>query len=202
VEEVVTDEIGVAEFYLRTTATFCLPIASTLALHPKASFSEWFTLLAWSQSRNGAGHAIADGLLRFRVDNKPKSLLIADTLEPRTRQLFDELRKSSVPLATFEMKSIAAGSIEVMTAILKLGDFAWTSCGDTTYLRSQKHETRRKKVKDVVIGTDAEHPPWTLDARFVSFKLKTSCLFRIVQRLGHGRPLDKLWHRLLCHLHQ
>jgi hypothetical protein len=41
VEKTITDEKGVANFYDKTTATFCTPLASTLALHPKTSIADW-----------------------------------------------------------------------------------------------------------------------------------------------------------------
>ena len=40
-----TKEITVATFYEKTTGLFCPYVASTLALHPTASFSEWESLL-------------------------------------------------------------------------------------------------------------------------------------------------------------
>jgi len=49
-ELTVTDEKGVAHFYNLTAARFYTPVASTLALHPEASISEWRSLLLSSQS--------------------------------------------------------------------------------------------------------------------------------------------------------
>src|ERR1700733_13725720 len=40
-------EEGVAENYNNLTATFCLPIASTLALHPSSTM--WTSLLGWTK---------------------------------------------------------------------------------------------------------------------------------------------------------
>ena len=56
-----TDEKGVADFYNLTAARFYTPVASTLALHPKASISEWGSLLVWSQSVSSSGYEIMDG---------------------------------------------------------------------------------------------------------------------------------------------
>ena len=39
------DENAVANFYGATTAKYCLPLASTLAIHPYAPFSEWCSLV-------------------------------------------------------------------------------------------------------------------------------------------------------------
>lgn len=55
-----TDEKSVASFYERTTALFCAPVASTLALR----LSKWDSLLIWAQSANVSGYAIADGFLK------------------------------------------------------------------------------------------------------------------------------------------
>jgi hypothetical protein len=54
--KIVTDEKGVASFYDKTTARFCAPLASTLALHPQAS--EWFSLVMWTTSVPHSGYAI------------------------------------------------------------------------------------------------------------------------------------------------
>ena len=77
----VADENSVTRFYERTTATFCLPVASILALGIPG-------LLMWSQSGNGSGYAIADGCLRFAgpaaLTEREKALKAVDkeTLEP------------------------------------------------------------------------------------------------------------------------
>ena len=168
---VVTDEKGVADFYDKTTARFCTPVASTLALHPKASFSEWRSLLVWSQSGNTAGYAIADGLLGFisgedgSEDDKSHRALMVEAMEPQTRRLFGTLRESSSPVGTWEMKNAAAGSNEVMIAVPKLGDFTWTSCTDAECFKSSARDRQREIVALVVVGHDAEDPPWNLDAR-------------------------------------
>lgn len=65
VEKAITDEKGVANFYDKTTATFCTPLASTLALHPNASIAIWMGLLVWTQSVSSSGYAIMDGELRI-----------------------------------------------------------------------------------------------------------------------------------------
>jgi hypothetical protein len=59
----VKDEKGVAKFYDKTTGMFCTPLASTLALHPKASNSNWRSLLEWTQSVSSSGYVIMDGEL-------------------------------------------------------------------------------------------------------------------------------------------
>src|SRR5258708_11312819 len=56
IEKNVVDEKEVAGFYERTTASFCVRVASILALGVRS-------LLRWSQSSNVSGFAIADGFL-------------------------------------------------------------------------------------------------------------------------------------------
>ena len=54
------DEKAVASFYDKTTATFCAPVAPTLALR----LSDWDSLLMWTQSVNVSGYTIAGGFLK------------------------------------------------------------------------------------------------------------------------------------------
>jgi hypothetical protein len=65
VEKTITDERGVANFYGNITASFCTPLASTLALHPEAWNSDWKSLLVWTQSGSNSVDAIMDGELRI-----------------------------------------------------------------------------------------------------------------------------------------
>ena len=55
--QIVADEKGVASYYDKTTARFCTPLASTLALHPQASSSQWRSLVVWTTSVPRSGHA-------------------------------------------------------------------------------------------------------------------------------------------------
>jgi hypothetical protein len=52
------DEKAVASFYDKTTATFCVPVASSFAFGIPC-------LLEYTQSANFSGYAIADGFLTF-----------------------------------------------------------------------------------------------------------------------------------------
>lgn len=172
----VTDEKGVADFYDKTTIKFCLPVASTLSLHPKAQFSEWDTLLAWSQSRT-SGYAIADGQLLFSPDDADDAIKVrrermVKSMDEETRRIFELLRVKDepVPVSSWEMKSLATGSEEVMTAVPKLGEFTWTKCADAECLKSLAHQRQRDRVALAVIGPDAKAPPWNLKACLLSRK--------------------------------
>jgi hypothetical protein len=93
---VVRDEKGVADFYHQTTARFCAHIASTLALHPKVSTSEWRGLLEWTQSVSSSGYAIVDGELQIFPArfNDTRREMIVGTMESETHCI---LRRSGTP---------------------------------------------------------------------------------------------------------
>lgn len=167
------DEKAVASFYERTTGTFCANIASTLALHPCAP--EWSTLLTWTQSSEISGYAIADGFLALidvseglsELKSKRRSLL--NSMDEETRQNYDRMKEFLImrSLATWELKNLAAGS-DVMQAIVRLSThpkFCWTICRDHTCESSNKHQRERDKVAKVVMRSDAENPPWDLNAK-------------------------------------
>ena len=128
--DIMSNKKGVVGYYAQTTARCCSPVASTLGLHPTASFSEWRSLVSWTQSVSSSDYAIMDGQLCFtKVGNK--KLFeddLVDTIKKEYRDIVKEMRKSKSPLATWEMKSLTAGSIEVMTSILNLGNFDWKHC--------------------------------------------------------------------------
>src|ERR1700722_4381663 len=54
-------ESGIAEAYRVHTATYCLPIASTLAIHPSSEV--WDKVLLWTVDGMNGRWAIADGVL-------------------------------------------------------------------------------------------------------------------------------------------
>lgn len=87
VEKTITDEKGVAKFYDKTAATFCTPLASTLALHPTTS-TDWTGLLIWSQSASSSDYVIMDGELRIfqsaSDDEVAKHEKIVETMESET----------------------------------------------------------------------------------------------------------------------
>ena len=163
VEKTVTDEKGVAKFYDKTTATFCTPLASTLALHPNTSIADWTSLLVWTQSVSTSGYAIIDGELRvFQTasdDEVSEHEMIVETMESGTRCIFEEIRDSRSPFATWE---IFAGPLEVLLAIPNLGDFSWASCTHPNCSTGQKHINEHRKVADIKVGDDALAPPWNL----------------------------------------
>jgi hypothetical protein len=165
-DTIVTDENGVGNFYYETTAIFCSPLASTLALHPNAPFSQWRSLVRWTKSGARSSYPIVDGLLRFigKGDNEKleaKRVAIADTMERETRLIFEELREYLSPLCTWKMKSTCPGPLEVMISVPNLGKFAWMGYIDEACLMTLKDQ-KEWKVSRTIVGPDARDPPWTL----------------------------------------
>jgi len=100
--DVAMDEKAIAEIYGKTTAAFCVPLASTLALHPRASKDTWKLLLLWTQSVSPSGYAIMDGELQIiqKVNNDSFDK-IAEAMDPETRGIVKEMRSSLTSLATW-----------------------------------------------------------------------------------------------------
>ncbi|KAF9518757.1 hypothetical protein BS47DRAFT_194993 [Hydnum rufescens UP504] len=160
----VFDEKGVVSYYEKITSTFCVPLASTLALHPKASV--WDSLLEWSASTRSPGRAIMNGVLRFREiahDEESKSTqeLLLKNMDNETRRAFEDLSKSVSPLATWEMKSLFAAPKEVVTAICNLDRFTWTSC-QKVLCKVPEHKRMRERAEPARAGPDAKNPSWDL----------------------------------------
>ncbi|KIM88062.1 hypothetical protein PILCRDRAFT_63060 [Piloderma croceum F 1598] len=166
VEKTITDEKGVANFYDKTAATFCTPLASTLALHPTASTADWTGLLIWTHSVSSSGYAIMDGELRiFRSasdDEVAEREKIVETMESETRRIFEVIGDSHLPFATWEIKSPFAGPLEVMLAVPNLGVFSWTSCTHPNCSTDQTHINKRRKTADIK-EDDAVAPLWNLE---------------------------------------
>ncbi|KAM6495989.1 hypothetical protein JOM56_008695 [Amanita muscaria] len=166
----VTSEAGVVENYLQTTARYCMPLASTLALHPTASFSQWSSLLFWTVPSD---YGITDGVLRFidegddDDDIEALRAAIVKSMESENRRFFEKMRDSMRPLATWEMKTISTGPLEVMAAVRTPGKFAWTYCDASHCDLNSRYQDERDKVALVKVGPDAQTPPW-------SFPVQTS----------------------------
>jgi hypothetical protein len=108
---IVEDEKAVAEFYNQTTARYCSPLASTLALHPTASFSQWTSLLFWTQLVRSSGYASMDGVLRFfgKGGLQMVETIRADIvkgMESGKHRIFEKMRESNLPLVPWEIKRL------------------------------------------------------------------------------------------------
>ena len=158
-----TDEKALASFYDKTTALFCAPVASTLALR----FSDWDTLLMWTQSANVYGYAIAGGFLHVAgpTDLADKEAQLEEVMDEETLRLFRSLSTRLASLVTNIFKNMAAGP-EVMLGIPNLSNlpsFDWTSCNVPECASATKHDRERKNVAKVSVGPDAKNTPWTFD---------------------------------------
>ena len=156
-------ELPIASYYDKATAHLCLPIASTLVLHPK--HHKWGTILEWSMTPNAGGFAIADGSLQFRdLDENP---LFRDkmhaSMDPGMVETIDKLRKTYPDLGVWEVKSLTVGSADVMLSLKRLAStgrpFPWVKCTcDGT-----KHKTdRMDAIYETRAGPDAPDTPWTI----------------------------------------
>lgn len=151
------DEKAVACFYDKTTATFCAPVASALALGIPG-------LLMWTQSANVTGYAIADGFLKFAgptaLANKDAQL--EQAMDKETLELFRLLAKHRSSLVTHEFKNLAAGGPEVMLAIPNHSNspgFDWTSCNIPECASMTNHERERHKGRASDCGARRQKHP-------------------------------------------
>ena len=160
----VANETAVGDFYLQTTARYCSPVASMLALHP--SFPRWRSFLHWMQSPASSGHAIMDGQLCFTADTdddlEMELRTILTIVDSKVRAVTEEARESMASLATWEIKNLLVGSPEVMAAVRTLGKFKWTPCGHKDCKSIPKHVKEIEKINRTVVGHDAQAPPWSL----------------------------------------
>jgi len=88
---------------------------------------------------------------------------IVETMGSETRRIFEDIRDSRSPFATWEIKSPFAGSLEVMLAVPNLGDFSWTFCTEPNCSTDPKHIEEFLKTADIKEGDDALAPPWNLE---------------------------------------
>ena len=162
----IADVQAVASFYDKTTASFCAPIASTLALR----LPDWDTLLMWTQSANVSGYAIADGFLTVAHPTKlaEKEAELRQSMGEETLRLLRLLSTRRASLVTREFKNMAAGGPEVMLAIPNLSNsprFDWTNCNAPECASMTNHvKERQKVVAAVFLGPDAKKTPWTIDS--------------------------------------
>jgi hypothetical protein len=164
-------EEGVTEYYQLLTATFCLPIASTLALYP--TLHEWTSLLGWTLDSDQAGWAFADGVLQLtpapnagELEDAEDYQLVLEKIDPDIRHILDELQRRYPDLANWEMRFLAVGDDEVMKNIaewaLNAERFRWIYCGRDCK-RPEAHKDMFKSEDEFPKGYDALQPPWTLD---------------------------------------
>jgi hypothetical protein len=141
-------ETSIQEFYSRTTSSFCVYVASTLAFHPKI----WSSVLDWSVVPNHSGYAICDGSLQIPKPTRKKGptgdpLPFAwDFIEPDKRKLLMEVKRRYKDLATWEMKSLSVGDRDAMLGVITMAvteeTFKWNLCrGEPCVAKNKEHIT-------------------------------------------------------------
>jgi hypothetical protein len=159
-------ETGVAESYLVHAATYCLPIASTLALHP--SSEHWDSILNWTTDGRIGRWAIADGVLHISpnvfADDQWKQQLLQNEDDGK-KGIIEQLAFRTTALAVWEMKSLTVGTAQVMEEIVEMGlthaKFPWKKCA-LTVCNHQLWEGMEESRESYDAGFDARSPPWTL----------------------------------------
>jgi hypothetical protein len=160
-------ESGVAETYSNHAATYCLPLASTLAIHP--SSEQWDSILNWTTDVGIGQWAIVDGALVistdvFKDDQWKQELLQNE--DERKNAIIEQLSSCSTTLAVWEMKSLTVGTAQVMEKIIEMGiihpKFAWEKCTTTADCTHRLWEGMEESREDYDAGFDARSPPWTL----------------------------------------
>ena len=101
-----------------------------------------------------------------------------ETMESETRRIFEVIRDSHLPFATWEIKSPFASPREVMLAVPDLGDFSWTSCTHPDGSTDKKHIRKRRKTADIK-ERDALAPPWNLKVSLFPYKALGCCSLQL-----------------------
>jgi hypothetical protein len=159
-------EDGVLENYKDLTALFCLPVASTLALHP--SSPKWSSLLRWTKEVSTAKFAIADGALKLNPRSLDRDTAAWNFVDNDKMALLEELPTRYPNIAIWEMKSLTVGDEKVMREILRMGlnsqNFVWTICTKGFCEHKEAELMRMVRTLAKAPGVDALSPPWSLSA--------------------------------------
>jgi hypothetical protein len=166
------NEMSVAHFYLKTTAQYCMPVASTLALHPSAP--RWLRSLEWHPVPSKSGCAIADGVLRILpslkevLSGKREATGFEKVLVDSMRENCDDERwkglvevvKRLPDVMTMEIKSLSVATEDIMHSVKHLSGskFPWVTC---TGEECERHESTYGP-NDYLI--DAATTPWSIPA--------------------------------------
>ena len=159
-------ESGVAEAYGRHTAMYCLPIASTLAIHPSSEL--WDNLLVWTVDGKLGKWAIADGVLRMLPAILQDGHAVQEALKNENdgkNALLKQLALHSTTLAVWEIKRLTVGTAQVMTEIVEMGrtnsEFPWLKCTARACAHTRLDDMP-ESMKNYDEGVDPRSPPWRL----------------------------------------
>ena len=159
-------ENGIAEAY-KQASSYCLPIASTLAIHP--SSEAWESILNWTTDGNLGRWAITDGVLRVRpgvfVDDQWMQQLLKNE-DDEKKGILRNLAFRSTALGVWEMKSLTVGTAQVMEEIAEMGlthaKFPWKKCTTLPVCDHQFWDRMEESRESYDAGVDPRSPPWTL----------------------------------------
>jgi hypothetical protein len=167
------DETSIAHFYLQTTVQYCVPVASTLALHPSAP--HWLRSLEWLPVPSNSGCAIAHGVLRILpsikevLSGKRDAIGFEKVLVDSIRENCDDERwKGLVEVAkrlpdamTMEIKSLSVAPEDIMHSVKHLSGskFPWVTC---TGEECEAHEPIYGPNNYLL---DATSTPWSIPDR-------------------------------------
>jgi hypothetical protein len=164
-ERTMYSERGITESYLMHTSMYCLPIASTLTIHPSSEY--WDSILYWTTDGKFKGWAIADGVLLisprvFEDDQEQrKQQLLED--DDGNQGILEQLASRTTPLAVWEMKSLTEGTAQVMQEIVEMGlthaKFPWKKCA-LTVCNHRSWEGLEESRESYDAGFDPHSPPW------------------------------------------
>jgi len=159
-------EDGVAEKYYGTTRTYCVPVASTLFLHPFSS--KWGQIIDWTKETYNSRFAIADGTLRFITSDQTFWKEVAENMDSETRGVIEHLRDSQYKdLNTFEFKSLQVGDDAVMKEIVAMASqssFHWVLCKQDCANPKHSKEKIENLHATIKYVPDAKCPPWRISA--------------------------------------
>lgn len=158
----VKNEEDVQIFYEETTAKFCAPVASTLALSSTPSSIN--PAFRFTSSLVSKSYADPDGALAFLLDNITPEMGIGPE---KREQLQSAVRYFGTPAlyAVFmEFKSLKAGSKDFMNAILELakepGKFPYQGCLHGACGSRCVTPSGSQVVTGARMGFDAKSSPW------------------------------------------
>lgn len=101
-----------------------------------------------------------DGELRIIWQSNDEFDKIVATMDPKICGIVTKMRNPLTPLGVWELKSLAAGSDDVMKAVHDLDNFPWTFHSEDQEVCNllEAHWRSMGKVRDTVIGRDAQSP--------------------------------------------
>jgi hypothetical protein len=139
---IVTDASSVADLYYKSVANYCVPVASTLAIHPFAR--NWMTAIRWSKGYKptlpSPANAAEHYSLRIMVDRKTGKVdlvprLLAQ-LDETTVNKLQEVQDRCPDLGTWEfmgVSEITEGLLRDMNQVMKSDFFNSEICNTRGY---------------------------------------------------------------------